>query len=126
MNGMDMLRVGVFSSAFAPVHKGHVAAAKAFMEQMKLDYLFIVPTYMDKSDASDDPLYRLKMCELAFSEVDGIIISDAEILKGGRSYTYDTLSELKRPDARLFLLCETDAALSFDKLYKYEDVLKLC
>ena len=126
MNGMDMLRVGVYSGSFAPVHKGHVASAKAFMEQMKLDYLFIVPTYMDNTDGANDPLYRLKMCELAFSDVDGVVISDAEIGKSGRSYIFDTLSELKRPDARLFLLCETDSVLSFDSLYRYEDILKLC
>ena len=40
----DTLRVGVYGGTFAPVHIGHVQAAKAFMEQMKLDYLFIIPT----------------------------------------------------------------------------------
>ena len=45
-NGMDMLRVGIYGGTFAPIHNGHVAAAKAFMEQMKLDYLFIIPAYL--------------------------------------------------------------------------------
>ena len=128
MNGMDMLRVGVYSGSFAPVHNGHVAAAVAFMEQMKLDYLFVVPTYLPPESelgGGNDPLYRLKMCELAFADVDGVIISDAEIGKSGRSYTYDTLKELERPDARLFLLFGTDTVLSFDSVYRYEDILKM-
>lgn len=128
-NGMEMLRVGVYGGTFAPIHNGHVAAAKAFMEQMKLDYLFVIPTYLPphkQIDASDDPLYRLKMCELAFEGTDGVVISDVEIARGGKSYTYDTLKELERPDTRLFLLCGTDMVLTFDKWYRYEDIFKMC
>ena len=126
---MDMLRVGIYGGTFAPIHNGHVAAAKAFMEQMKLDYLFIIPTYLPphkQVDSSDDPLYRLKMCELAFEGVDGVVISDVEIRRGGKSYTYDTLKELQRPDTRLFLLCGTDMVLTFDKWYRFEDIFKMC
>ena len=129
MNGFDHTRVGIYGGTFAPVHNGHVRAAKAFMEQMKLDYLFIIPTYLPphkQIDASDDPLYRLRMCELAFGDMDGVVISDCEIVRGGKSYTYDTLKELERPNTRLFLLCGTDMVLSFDRWYRFEDILKMC
>lgn len=129
MNGMDMLRVGIYGGTFAPVHNGHVAAAKAFMEQMKLDYLFIIPTYLPphkQIERSDDPMFRLKMCELAFEGVDGIVISDSEIRRGGKSYTYDTLKELQRENTRLFLLCGTDMVLTFDQWYRFEDILSMC
>lgn len=129
MNGFDFTRVGIYGGTFAPIHNGHVRAAKAFMEQMKLDYLFIIPAYLPphkQIDASDDPLYRLKMCELAFEGTDGIVISDCEILRGGKSYTYDTLKELERPDTRLFLLLGTDMVLTFDTWYRFEDILKMC
>ena len=43
MNGYDQLRVGIYGGTFAPIHNGHLVAAKAFMEQMKLDYMFIIP-----------------------------------------------------------------------------------
>ena len=125
----DTLRVGVYGGTFAPVHVGHVQAAKAFMEQMKLDYLFIIPTAIPphkQIDEADDPIHRLRMCELAFEGIDGIVISDMEIRRGGKSYTYDTLRELSRPDARLFLLCGTDMVLSFDSWYRHEDIFKLC
>jgi nicotinate-nucleotide adenylyltransferase len=128
-NGFDMLRVGIYGSTFAPIHNGHVAAARAFMEQMKLDYLFVIPTYLPphkQISSSDDPLYRLKMCELAFAGVDGVVISDVEIRRGGKSYTYDTLKELSREGTRLFLLCGTDMVLTFDTWYRFEDILKMC
>ena len=125
----DTLRVGVYGGTFAPVHIGHVQAAKAFMEQMKLDYLFIIPTAIPphkQIDEADEPIHRLRMCELAFEGIDGIVISDVEIKRGGKSYTYDTLVELSRPDTRLFLLCGTDMVLTFDKWYRHEDIFKLC
>lgn len=129
MNGFEQTRVGIYGGTFSPVHNGHVNAAKAFMEQMKLDYLFIIPTYIPphkQIDASDSPLYRLRMCELAFEGIDGIVISDCEIARGGKSYTYDTLKELERSDTRLFLLCGTDMVLTFDTWYRFEDILKMC
>ncbi len=129
LHASEMLRVGVYGGTFAPVHNGHVQSAKAFMEQMKLDYLFIIPTYLPphkQIDESDDPLYRLRMCELAFAGIDGVVVSDMEIRRGGKSYTYDTLMELSRPDTRLFLLCGTDMVLTFDTWYRFEDILKLC
>ncbi len=125
----NQLRVGIYGGTFAPVHIGHIQAAKAFMEQMKLDYLFIIPAAIPphkQIDASDDPIHRLRMCELAFEGIDGVIISDIEIKRGGKSYTYDTLRELSRPDTRLFLLCGTDMVLSFDTWYRFEDIFKLC
>jgi nicotinate-nucleotide adenylyltransferase len=129
MNGFDHLRVGIYGGTFAPVHNGHVRAAKAFMEQMKLDYLIIIPAYLPphkQIDESDDPMYRLRMCELAFGDIDGVVISDCEIKRGGKSYTYDTLKELTRPDTRLFLLCGTDMVLTFDTWYRFEDIFKMC
>lgn len=129
MNGTDQLRVGIFGGTFSPIHNGHVAAAKAFMEQMKLDYLYIIPTCIPphkQIDSSDDPHYRIKMCELAFADTDGVVVSDIEIKRGGKSYTYDTLTELSRPDTRLFFMCGTDMVLTFDTWYRYEDILKLC
>lgn len=129
MTHFDHTRVGIYGGTFSPVHNGHVEAAKAFMEQMKLDYLMVIPAYMPphkQIDRDDDPVNRLRMCELAFEGVDGVVISDCEIARGGRSYTYDTLTELTRPDTRLFLLCGTDMVLTFDKWYRFEDIFKLC
>ena len=128
-NPWDMLRVGIYGGTFAPIHNGHVQSARAFMEQMKLDYLFVIPSYLPphkQIDESDDPMYRLRMCELAFEGVDGVVISDVEIRRGGKSYTYDTLKELQRDDTRLFLLCGTDMVLTFDSWYRFEDIFKMC
>ena len=68
-----MLRVGIYGGAFAPIHVGHTEAAKAFIEQMWLDVLFIIPTgesphkVMDHSATAAE---RMEMCKLAFRDVE--------------------------------------------------------
>ena len=123
------IRVGIYGGTFAPIHNGHVNAAKLFMEQMRLDYLFVIPAAIPphkQVDASDDPMHRLNMCALAFGGMDGVVVSDMEIKRGGKSYTVDTLRELSAKGRRLLLLCGTDMVLSFDSWYQYKEILDLC
>ena len=125
----DPIRIGIYGGTFAPVHNGHVHAAKLFMEQMRLDYLMVIPSGIPphkQFDFEDSPIHRLRMCELAFANMDGVVISDAEIRRAGKSYTVDTLRELAAPDRRLLLFCGTDMVLAFDKWYQYREILDLC
>ena len=125
----DPIRVGIYGGTFAPVHNGHVLAAKLFMEQMRLDYLFVIPAGIPphkQMGGDDDPMHRLHMCELAFANMDGVVVSDLEIRRGGKSYTVDTGRELTAPGRRLLLFCGTDMVLNFDRWYCYREILELC
>lgn len=127
LNGQ--LRIGVFGGTFSPPHKGHVAAARAFLEQMQLDVLYVIPAAIPphkQIDASDDPARRLRMCELAFADVKGAIVSDMEIARGGKSYTVDTLRALAGEDRRLFLLMGTDMMLTLGQWRAPEEIFRLC
>ncbi len=123
-----MTRIGIYGGTFSPPHNGHIAAAKAFMEQMWLDFLYVIPTSTPPHKEMDVPVdasHRLEMCRLAFSEVEGVYVSDMELRRGGRSYTVDTLRELTGPDRRLFLLCGTDMMLTLDQWREPEEIFKL-
>lgn len=125
----DQIRVGIYGGTFAPVHNGHVQAAKAFIEQMQLDILYVIPAAIPphkQLDASDDPMHRYRMCELAFFDEEKVFVSDMEIKRGGKSYTVDTLRELSAPDRRLFLLMGTDMMLTLDTWRESAEIFKLC
>ena len=125
----EITRIGIYGGTFAPIHNGHVNAAKAFMDQMQLHYLFVIPTCLTPEkirDQGDDSLHRLKMCELAFEGEAGVIVSDMEIERGGISYTVDTIRALAREDRRLFMLVGTDMALKLDTWRGVEEIFKLC
>lgn len=123
-----MTRIGIYGGTFSPPHNGHIAAAKAFMEQMWLDFLYVIPTATPPHKEMDVPVdaaHRLEMCRLAFSGIEGIYVSDMEMRRGGRSYTVDTLRELTGPDRRLFLLCGTDMMLTLDQWRESDQIFKL-
>lgn len=129
MDNEQDIRVGIYGGTFAPIHNGHMRAAKLFMEQMRLDYLFVIPALIPphkQIDGSDNPEHRLNMCALAFRDMDGVVVSDMEIKRGGKSYTVNTLRELSAKGRRLLLLCGTDMVLSFDTWHEYKEILKLC
>ncbi len=123
------MRVGIYGGTFSPVHNGHVAAAKAFMEQMWLDILYVIPTGVTphktmKGDATAAD--RLEMCRLAFAGIEGVIVSDLEMRREGKSYTVDTLRELYDPGGRLFLLMGTDMLMTLDTWREPDEIFRLC
>ncbi len=124
-----MTRIGIYGGTFSPPHNGHLRAARAFMEQMWLDILYVIPAAIPPHKEMERPIdaaHRLKMCRLAFSGIDGVYVSDMEIARGGKSYTVDTLRELSGEDRRLFLLCGTDMVLTLDRWREPDEIFRLC
>jgi nicotinate-nucleotide adenylyltransferase len=112
-----MRRVGIYGGTFNPPHVGHIEAAKAFITQAKLDTLIIMPAFIPPHKQTDNLVNcddRLEMCRLAFGNITNTEISDLEISRGGKSYTYLTLQELASDDTELYFLCGTDMILTMD------------
>lgn len=123
------MRIGIYGGSFSPIHNGHIRALKAFLNQMQLDFVYVIPTYIPPHKQTSgviDSRHRLKMCELALEGVDGVVVSDIEIARGGTSYTVDTLRSLYREENRLFLLMGTDMMLTLDTWREPEEIFRLC
>lgn len=123
-----MKRVGIFGGTFNPPHLAHKSIAVKMKEKAELDEVVVIPTFVPphkqvKSLASARD--RLQMCKMTFHEP-FFVVSDEEIKRQGKSYTYDTLKKRKeKSDDELFLIVGSDMLLSFDKWYRYEDILKM-
>ena len=122
-----MTRIGIYGGSFSPPHNGHLKAAEAFLEQMWLDFLFVIPAAIPPHKAAPEvsPEDRLNMTRLAFSGMEGVYVSDMELLRQGPSYTVDTLRELAGDDKRLFLLLGTDMVLTLDEWKDPEEIFQL-
>jgi nicotinate-nucleotide adenylyltransferase len=80
-----------------------------------LDRLIIMPAFIPPHKEYTSTVScedRLEMCKLAFKDVEKATVSDLEISRGGKSYTYLTLQELSRVDTELYFLCGTDMILT--------------
>lgn len=127
------MRIGIFGGTFNPPHLGHKHLAEQIKFKASLDKIIIIPANTPPHKVSKDladGVHRVKMCELLFSE-DYYEISDIELKREGKSYTVDTVTELKKlyPCDELFLIIGADMLMSFDRWYRYEDILsavKLC
>jgi len=121
-------RVGIYGGTFNPPHNGHVFIAQRFAEELMLDELMIIPDYLPPHKEFSGTVSveeRLEMCRLAFGHIPTARISDMEIKRGGRSYTYITLEELADKDVDLFLLIGTDMMLTFDSWRRFEYIFEL-
>jgi nicotinate-nucleotide adenylyltransferase len=107
----------VLGGTFDPVHLGHLGAAHAALECAGLDRVLFMPSAHPphRAGAVADAEERLAMCRLAVAGEPRFEVSDLEISRGGRSYTVDTLAELRmrEPDTEMFLILGWDAARMF-------------
>ncbi|MCQ2471938.1 MAG: nicotinate (nicotinamide) nucleotide adenylyltransferase [Clostridia bacterium] len=111
------MRVGIFGGTFNPPHNGHKKLAQEFAGRLSLDLLMIIPDRLPPHKeasllAGEED--RLNMCCLCF-DGDIMEVSDIEMKREGKSYTYLTLEQIKkdRPDDELFFLMGSDMLLSF-------------
>ena len=124
-----MERIGIFGGTFNPPHIGHMRAAKCAMEHLKLDRLILIPTgisphkEVSPGASAED---RLEMLRISAAQVPGSEVSELELRREGKSYTVDTVAQLRKefPDDELVLLMGTDMFLSFDRWYRPEDIWK--
>ena len=65
------------------------------------------------------------MCRLAFRDIPKIEISDIELGREGRSYTYDTLKALNTDNNEYYLVCGGDMVETFDEWYNFREILKM-
>ena len=124
------MKIAVFGGTFNPVHKAHLKIANEFVSLLNLDKVLIIPTFIPPHKNSTelaDGVHRLNMCKLVFVG-EKFQVSDIELKRQGKSYSYETLCELKRiyPDDELYFIIGSDMLLSFDKWYRYEDILSMC
>ena len=125
-------RIAIFGGSFNPPHRGHLTSALAAAEQLRPDRFLIMPDHLPPhkvmSPASPTPQQRLELCRLGFASVPGAEVSDVEVARGGKSYTADTLRQLRTlwPDASFFLLVGTDMLQTLDRWYDSAYIFSQC
>lgn len=126
------MNIGIYGGTFDPPHWGHITAARAAMEQLKLDKLVLIPDRVPPHKAlpegSASPEQRLEMAALATAELGRWAeVSDRELRRSGPSYTSDTLAALREeyPEDTLWLLMGSDMFLSLQTWHAPEEIMAL-
>ena len=116
-----MKRIGIFGGTFNPVHSDHVAMSRAAVKELSLDELIVMPTFIPphKKVSLAPAEDRLNMLELCFEKEEKIKVSDYEIAKGGKSYTYLTVERFAA-EGELFFIVGGDMLSDF-KTWRYPE-----
>ena len=124
-----MMKIGIFGGTFNPPHKGHTRLAREASRILGLDRMMIIPSCIPphkipgKLASGED---RLEMCRIAFSD-SFYEVSSTELERGSKSYTVETLRELKKiyPEDELYFIIGSDMLSTFTKWYCWEEILEL-
>jgi len=126
-----MHKTVVFGGTFNPIHNGHLMMAQAAVALPFVDELCLVPVMQPPHKDATGQLvggsHRMEMCRLASKLIKNCNVSDIELIRSGKSYTYDTLCELRRkyPSKEFCLLIGGDMVATFHEWFKYKDILKM-
>lgn len=125
-------RLGLFGGSFDPIHKGHLAAARAAQDAFDLDRVVFVPAARPphKPDLELAPeADRLEMVRLAIAGEPSWSVCDMEFDRPGPSYTMDTVERLRarvgeEEDASIWLLIGADNLPGLVGWHRVEDLLE--
>ena len=128
------MKIGIYGGTFNPPHLGHLTAAAAVIATLKLDKLLLIPAsippHKDLPAGSATAEQRLEMTRMAGEHLglgSKVETLDMEVRRAGKSFTSDTLAELKAqfPEDELWLLMGTDMFLSFETWHEPEKIASL-
>ncbi len=119
----------LFGGSFNPVHKGHVKLVKTAGAVLSPSLILIVPTATPPHKPANELIgneHRFNMLKLAFGGDKAVLVSDMELVRGGLSYTSDTIDEVKMRfnPLNLQLLMGADMFLTVKSWHKAGHILK--
>ena len=123
-------RVGIFGGTFDPLHLGHINSIQTVLESHPFDVFKVIPAFQSPNRPQMEgptPDQRFEMVRLGLEGLDPRIeIDDLEILRGGTSYTIETLKALEKKDkhAQFSLIVGADQLDMFDRWKDYATILE--
>lgn len=130
-------RIALFGGSFDPIHKAHIAVARAAMRRFRLDRVIFIPSGIPPhkpkrrlASFAD----RFAMAALACSGNPKFTVSSIESgpnQMGDRVYySVDTVREFRKnlngEDAQLFFILGADQFLTLPSWKDYESLLEMC
>jgi nicotinate-nucleotide adenylyltransferase len=124
-------RIGILGGTLDPIHMGHLDAALAAREALRLEGVVIMPAHVPphRSRPVTSAFHRFAMAALAVNGMAGLSVSDVELLAPGPSYTADTLLRVREhwdfEPSQIFFITGADAFAEIETWSRYPDVLDL-
>lgn len=120
---------GFYGGTFDPIHQGHLQSALYVQQACKLDSLDLLPCHLPPHrDSPSSSAHRAEMVRLAIAPYPQLRLNLLELERDTPSYTFDTLTELRRqyPSDILCFVIGMDSLCYFTRWHRWPDILALC
>ena len=119
----------IFGGTFNPPHIGHYEMLRSLENNPDIEEIMLLPDRIPPHKVCDflaSDSDRINMCRLLSADFKKAALCLIEFEREGKSYSIDTVRLLKRkyPQKSFAFVCGGDMLISFDKWYKYEELLK--
>lgn len=127
---MPQQRIGILGGTFNPPHLGHLIIADQVGKQLGLNKVLFMPNaqppHVDEK-LTIDPLLRARMVRRAIFGNPLFDLEMAEIQRGGKSFTYDTMVSLKQrhPQTTYYFIIGGDEVAYLPTWHKIDELVKL-
>lgn len=120
--------MGVFGGTFDPVHYGHLRSALELVERLQLEQLRLMPSAQPPLRAAPQcsAAHRAAMVELAIAGEPRLACDPRELSRTGKSYTIDSLVELRQEvgaQSGLCMVLGCDAVLDITHWHRWQELL---
>ncbi|CDM24899.1 Nicotinate-nucleotide adenylyltransferase [Castellaniella defragrans 65Phen] len=118
-------QVGLLGGSFDPVHRVHIALARAARDALGLEYVELLPAARpwQRGRLGATPEHRLRMLELACAGDPGLRVNPIELHRAGDTYTIDTLAALPAT-ARYTWILGSDQLANFHTWHRWRELLQ--
>lgn len=126
------MKLGLYGGAFNPIHRCHLAVAETARGRLGLETVLFIPTGDPPHKPPSDVMpaaHRLAMVRLAVAPYPYFQVSDSETGRPAKSYTIDTVHELRKiypADTRFIFIIGLDAFLELPSWREPDRLLELC
>ena len=121
--------IAIMGGTFDPIHLGHIDMALHCKEKYGLDEVVFIPTGDPPHKVGRDSTkyHRYEMTKLAVEGYAGFGVSDIEVLRDGKTYTFDTLTQLQEiyNDYDFYYIIGADTLKELHTWYRVHDVVKM-
>lgn len=122
--------LGVLGGTFDPIHLGHLHLALSIYHGLQLQSIRLVPNAQPTLRTQPplaSPEQRLAMARMAAQNHVGLVIDEQEIIRGGISYTVDTLAAIRAEigNAPICCILSMDQFCQFHHWKAWREILQL-
>lgn len=121
------MRIAIFGGSFDPPHMGHILCAVYAQKTAALDEVWVLPSAEHPYGKQMlEFASRLRMCELAFADLERVRVCDDELHNnGGRTVTLIEQLQQQHTGNEWYLIGGTDTAADMPNWYRGDDLQKL-